>query len=602
MSTSAFFSGSPTAMKLGKTTVSGAILLACLLTPTDLQAGAFDWLGSKRPEGKSRPLAKPEPVRASASNTNSGATADGLPGFFKSETAVDPTGTGLSPLKFAETHWMNARKNLEAVTKNISAKIPAKRCTDISEKLFVIDTQIVRESLKNSGGAVEKLLQGTRTLEGVATDLNRIITAPREETLANLEKTVANLQNANEALFRQTKASITGAESLVQLAQEAYQTLELIPLLSLGPIDYYVQGSKQLMKKIQSDNEALKGLLLNIQSSSEQLVSGLEIMISTLKSSLRYSDHFAFRQYPLVNLPVPSREKLFSQLGTIQNIIKGMGNTLSIGNSHVKNSAQQFSHLFESMNAKIRDSLQYLTAVDVSSGNLPQISVYAQNQIFGLFQRTKDSIAAMHLEMAKTVRSTPMGGAPQIAMESREDATVRRSAGVAEKALPLFLLGGKSGSVRSNQTVAARHSTPTGTSQPGRGATTVLFTERRPVADPLTKGFRPEEMEILEKELGSPGLLTKDPAFERPANSSNDLAFLEETPQAENDLLKSFSPMPQAPLARMSRENRDADQLDLPQEKTDIDLLPMDIAGINESGDLIPMMRMDEPLSAHDGE
>lgn len=566
--------------------------LTVLLSDTAF-AGAMDWLTHKRPEARTSAAPKIVPEK--------GGTAADLPTFFKSEAAPDITGNSLPLIKFVESHWVNARKNLELVTKSIAGKIPARRCTDISEKLFAIDMQIVKECLKNSASGIEKLTAAAKNLQALTEELNRIVTAPREETMENLEKSIERIRVSNEQLFKLAKAITSGSDSLIKISGETYQTLELIPLLSISPIDFYVQGSKQIMKQVRSDNEALKGMLLNVQSSCEQTLSGVELMVSTLKSTLRYSDHFAFKQYPLINLPVPSREKLFSQLGALQNVVKGVDNTLSIGNSHVKNSAQQFSHGFDGLTAKIRDSLQYLTAVDVSAGNLPQISVYAQNQISGLYQRTKDGLAEMKMDIAKVTRSSTMGGAPQVTLETGDDTMSRRASAVADSRLPLFLLGGKpetgkAAPVARNQG-AVRSPSP---------EVTVLFSEKKS-AEPLPGGFRSEEMDILQKELG-PNTPVMRSSVPKPMLSEGDLLDLPRGARSnENEMLQSFNPMPSFPAGRLGDAREDGDQMaksefDPSLDKSELEMLPIDSSATQESGDLIPMLRMDDPLSAPDKE
>jgi hypothetical protein len=66
-----------------------------------------------------------------------------------------------------------------------------------------------------------------------------------------------------------------------------------------------------------SNSEAFKGLMLNILSSSEQIESGLNSIKTNVRETLRFSDHFAIKQFPLINLPAPSREKIFVRLNSL---------------------------------------------------------------------------------------------------------------------------------------------------------------------------------------------------------------------------------------------------------------------------------------------
>ncbi|HNV72614.1 MAG TPA: hypothetical protein PKO06_23095, partial [Candidatus Ozemobacteraceae bacterium] len=424
-----------------------------LLFPPLLEAGAMDWLQGKlgaKPRSSAAPAeesgAKPRNSAPAAENATS------LPDFFAPSDRLEATGQTLSTLKFVEAHWTHSRQVLETVSRSLAAKVQIKRCSDISAKLFQIVTGLSKESLKNSGGAIQGIAQSARELEQQLLLLGRIITAPGSETLANLESSIQKARTINDRQFSLVKSYLTGAESLISLGSEAYQTLELIPLLSINALDTYIAGGKQVMKQIRSNGEAMKGLLLNLQTGCEQVNAGLELMTTTLKTTLRFSDHFAFKQFALINLPVPSREKLFSQVGMLKNSLKGMQNTLEIGDSQVKNSTQQYAHLVEEITSKIRDHLQYQTAVDAASGNLPQISTYAHNQVLGLFQRAKQGIAEMRVGMNRTNREALNARPPQVAMESSTDSQARVAERVAAGKLPLFLLGGKAATSVSTAT------------------------------------------------------------------------------------------------------------------------------------------------------
>ena len=231
-------------------------LLAITLTfafaqiPVGAQAGALDWLQGK--QGKSRPATQNQTpvVKTRATEGTS------MPDFFAPPGSDSSEGT-MNLLKFTESHWAHARKVLETVTRTLVGKIQAKRCTEISTKLFQIVSGLSKESLKNSAGAVVRLNQGIQVLEQNLTELGRIITAPREETLSNLDGVIQKAQRATDAELRLAKAHLAGSENLITLGSEAYQTLELIPSLGITALDNYILGTKQLMRQIQSNGEAM---------------------------------------------------------------------------------------------------------------------------------------------------------------------------------------------------------------------------------------------------------------------------------------------------------------------------------------------------------
>jgi len=566
------------------------LLLAAVLSLSFLPAaeagGAFDWLSSKRPASKSQAGREVQIPAAQAPSRNSGK----MPDFFASEVQPDVTGQSMNLVKFVESHWMHSRKNLETVTKALVGKVPAKKCGDIAAKLLTIDLQSYKEAVKTGAVGINGLGEGNRALEQLIVELNRIITAPREETMASLEKTLAKVNQANQNQMRLARIYLAASDRLIAMGQEAYQTLELIPTLSIAPLDIYVQASKALMKQVQSSSEALKGLLLNIQNGCEQVGSGIELMTATIKTTLRFSDHFAFAQYPLINLPVPTREKLFSQLSALRNTTRGVDNTLSIGDSHVKNATQQFAHLCEAATAKIRDSLQYLNPMDTGEGNLNQISGYALNQISGLFQRVKENVAEMKMAMAKAGRAEAANG-PQIALETGEQRQERRSAGVAGEKLPLFLLGndGKLNGGRTAEPSPQLALTPAPLEAPSAdvpmGQTTVLYREDTGStsdafsATPRGDGFGLDEMGIIRQELGGDLPYIKSAQADTSLNS---------VPEPKADAMM----MPDDSLARTDLSDAGIG------DGRDLELMRMDSGpSMSDATDLIPMLRLDEPGS-----
>ncbi|NLI76181.1 MAG: hypothetical protein GX442_07050 [Candidatus Riflebacteria bacterium] len=564
---------------------AGAITAITFLlgaTTATAQAAPMDWFKSRRANQRSEAMNGKVVVQRQAP------AGQPLPDFFASQDQPSGvvTGATLTPLKFAEAHWTAAKENLENATRAIQGRIQEKKCQDLVAKLFVVDSQTYKEILKNSASGLESLGGSARTMAGLLVELNRIITAPQKETLDNLERTLARIQAQNASLLLQVKAHMAGAERLITLAQEAFQTLELIPSLSLPPIDMYVQVSKQVMRQAQSSSEAQKGLLFNVQSGAEQVTATLETMVSTIRTTLRFSDHFAFRQFPLVNLPVPTREKLFAQLGALKNAAKGIQNTLSIGDSHLKNSAQQFTHLAQSAVTKIGDALKYQGSSEYGVDNLPQISGYSYNQVCGLFQRVKDGINEMKMTMAKEGRggSAPAGSGPMptVAVET-EDQFLARKAKVAGEKLPLFLLGGGAPATAREEPVRKKAG-----GEDSLGEMQVLYSEREPPAV-VKESLMPDEVDILQQELGN--LMTGAEPLSPP-------------PQIEEEGVRARRPTPKQPLELIPptmAEPTDEEglaQAALPPESGEArssELLRMEAtAAPGETGDLLPMFRLED--------
>ncbi len=564
-----------------------AILLAAALglstLPVAEAGGALDWLSAKRPSPKAQAIsASPAPAPQAASRQSAK-----VPDFFASDVQPDVTGQSLNLVKFVESHWTHSRKNLETVTKTLMGKVPGKKCGDIAAKLLTIDTQSYKEAVKAGAVGINGLIEGNRALDRLIVELNRIITAPREETMASLEKTLANVSQANQNQMRLARTYLAAAERLISMGQESYQTLELIPTLSIAPLDIYVQASKAIMKQVQSSNEALKGLLLNIQNGCEQVTSGIELMTATIKTTLRFSDHFAFAQYPLINLPVPTREKLFSQLSGLKNTVRGVDNTLSIGDSHVKNATQQFSHLCEAATTKIRDSLKYINPMDPGSGNLNQISGYAHNQVSGLYQRLKENVAEMKMAMAKAGR-TEAAATPQIALETGEQMQERRSKAVIEEKLPMFLLGnsGKKGGSTTAEPSPRLALTPAPLEAPSQdgsmGQTMVLYREDGPVNGGAAPAASPadtfgmDEMGIIRQELGG----------ELPYISS---AKADAALNTMNEPMSDAMMLPDDSIAKAELSDPGS------ADGRDLELMRMDSApSMSDASDLIPMLRLDD--------
>ncbi len=582
-------------------------MIMWLLGFQPVHAGALDWLkGRKSP---SRPAAREQTVQVGQTvQLARPAQGEGvLPDFFSAENGPDMTGKGMNLVKFTETHWTNLRKKIEEVTLAITGKIQDKKTADITGKLSIIVVQVSREMLKSSASGIYGLQELNRNVERLVEDLGRIVTAPNQETMDNLDRAIAKVAEANRAMGQSTRSYLSAAESLIGIGAESYQTLELIPSLSIPALDVYLQGSKQLMRQVQSNGEALKGLLLNVINSAEQVSAGLELMSSTVKSTLRFSDHFAFKQYPLINLPVPSREKLFAQIGGIKNTVKGVDNTLSIGDSQVKNSAQQLTHLFQGAISKMKDALKFQDPVDPNSGSFAQISNYALNQVNGLFQRLKENVAEMKMQMAKQFRADPAGNSPRISMETREESQIRRSAAASTDKLPLYLLGEGVGNRNAP-------SDPMVLPEKSQGETMVLFSEgksRNVLGDRpgrtspslgdtsgtrLPDSFIPDEMRILQRELGGKvsvsGLSPKQSqSLEEPGIDGDQFSQgLPDDPRNPEGMARfqSDSSLEKAVID----ESGDG-------SSREFELLRMDTppSTTSEGADLIPLLRLDEPDS-----
>ncbi len=478
------------------------------------EAGALDWLNSNQK------VSRPKQVRV---ETSAGQEIQ-LTGLEQTQVA----GNNLDSYQFAQSHFSNSRAKLENACRAISSRYNDAAVRDILQKLYIIDTQLFKESIKHSALAVKEIITVNDLVGRGIQDLNRVITAPGQETLDNLDKSIDQVGSANLRQTLLVKKYLTGAERTIQMSQAAYETLELIPSLSVTSLDLLVQMSKQMMRMAQSNAEAFKGLLLNVQSSTELVSSGLENIKKTVRETLRFSDHFAVKQFPLINLPAPSREKIFVQLSSIANSVKGVENTVSIGDSQVRNTAQQFTHLTGGFVAKAAESLKYQSP-DNGEKALEQISTYARNQVSGLFLRIKEDIAQMRTEMARAARPSTGNLPPAVKFESRDEYAARQAQSASSQKLPLFLLGGPGNpgaetGARNDSVVSAarpssevqgapeefagdgfialKNATPARKTAPVKaGATQVLYDESSFSSD--ESGLMQPEMNILTQELGS---------------------------------------------------------------------------------------------------
>lgn len=577
------------------------------------EASALDWLNSNTK------VSRPRQAKASVSADQQVVQLTGL-------EQKSLTGSNLDSYQFAQSHFGNSKSKLENACRAISSRYNDAAVRDILQKLFVIDTQLFKEAIKNSALAVKEILTVNDGLGQGIQDLNRIVTAPGQETLDQLDKAVDKVGAANLSQSLLVKKYMAGAERTIQLAQSAYETLELIPSLSVPGLDLMVQMSKQLMRMTQSNAEAFKGLLLNMQSSNELISSGLENIKKTVRETLRFSDHFAVKQFPLINLPAPSREKIFVQLTSLANSIKGTENTVTIGDSQVRNTAQQFTHLIGGFLAKAGESLKYQSQADGEKAP-EQISTYARNQVSGLFLRVKEDISLMRTEMAKASRPNASNLPPAVNFESRDEYASRNAQRASSQKLPLFLLGNGGGS--DSQTASAGNGAARGNSMPGlqnsgdlliggtksaagtedggdldgfialnnanraankpvaakTGTTQVLYKENS-FADDET-GLMQPEMNILTKELGS------DFFFGESGENQGADSLMAKGSDAEGFEEDDSGPLPDESERgmQMSYDNLSSGG------EPEVEMLKFEsVSDTGDSSDLLPMMRYDSEV------
>ncbi len=352
-------------------------------------------------------------------------------------------GSNLDAYRFAQNHFGQSKAKLEQTCRAISSRYNDSSARDILQKIYVIDTQIYMQNIKNSALSVSEILKTNTSISQGLQDLKQIIMSPGQQTLETLDKTIDQVRAINATQLLTSQKYLSCLDSMTEMSQASYETYEIIPSLNMTELDLFVQASKQLMTNIRSHSESFKGLILNVKSSSEQIDSGLSSIKQTIRETLRFSDHFAIKQFPLINLPQPSREKIFVQINSLANTIKGIDNTVSIGDSQVRNSAQQFTHLISAFVDKSTESMKYRKD-DFSEKAQTQISTYARNQVCGLFVRIKEDMGNMRTEMAQAGKANG-NLQPVINMESRSEYVARKAKSAAEDKLPLFLLGGKNG-------------------------------------------------------------------------------------------------------------------------------------------------------------
>ncbi len=581
------------------------------MTGAPAQAGALDWLiqTSSSRNARQAVSATPEEKRAESVQVQ-----------VEAREEQQLTGGNLDTFNFASSHWTQSRTRLEKACRAISSRYNDNAARDILQKLFVITTQIFRENIRNTAMAVGEVRDVNLKVRQGLIAVNRIVTAPGQETLDNLDRAIDEVLAANVNQLLYVKKFLVASERTAQLARTSYETLELIPSLSLPALDMMVQMSKQLMRVSQSNSEAFKGLLLNVQSSNEQVSAGLDNVKKTVRETLRFSDHFAVKQFPLINLPTPSREKIYVQLNTLNNFVRGVDNTVQIGDSQVRNASQQFTHMITGFIAKAAESLKYQSP-DNQEKALTQISNYARNQVGGLFLRSKEDIASMRSEMAKAARPGTGNMPPAVNVESGEEMASRRARSAAGEKLPLFLLGGKNSAEQPSPVPSAETTVLTAgvadqgsflplkvssaadaqpvqlssrrSSAPAGVTEQVLYDESMSFGD--STDLMQSEVNILSNELGADFFFGSGENISQSslqARNDDSVGFAEEDADDEETDNNGFAES----NMQVSYDNLNS------SGEPEIELLKFDSASYGSSGDdLIPMMRFEgEALNFED--
>jgi hypothetical protein len=548
-----------------------AVVLACSISSSAF-ANPLNWFRSSSSNSKE--------VRQAESLNQSGAATVQI-----TESAL--SGQNLDPMDFARTHYDHSRKKLEQVVRAIMHKASDKGTSDLLKKLYIINTQVFKEAIKNSAQAVNELSTGNEGMRRQLAALSRIITSPGQETLDSLEQAVEQLKYANNQQTVKVKKFLSGFEKIIQIGKSAYETLELIPSLPVPGTDMTIAAAKQLMKVVQSNAEAFKGLLLNVMASCDQIVSGLDMVKKTVHETLRFSDHFAIKQFPLINLPAPAREKVYVLLSSLNDSLKGVGNTLTIGDSQLRNTAQQFTHNTSALTAKVAETLKF-AQMNTSERANDQISNYAQNQVAGLYQRVKDDIRDMKANMQTIARGHKEN--PDIRIESRQEYARRKTTSVSQNKLPLFLLG-SSGGKASDKTLTAEPEEDQGfvplrtvkaeqKAVPETIVSKVLYSEKD--HEPQGSDLLQTEISILQDELGENFFF----ADSQPEQHVEDEEMLDEDEELPDH---GFAEYEETASLQTSYDNLDS------TTEPEIELLKFDLTSYeNNSSELLPMMRMND--------
>lgn len=398
------------------------LMVAAFSLASPAQASVLDWFS-----GRSRVS-----DNADANNGNLAVT------MAQPEESI--RGENLDAMGFVQQHWSTARNRLHRLCRALADSSNDAGMADIVEKLFIVDTQLFREAIRGNAVAVTEIADANEAIKQNLAVLSQVVTAPGQETLAALNKTLDQIVAANARQLLLVRKYLTGSDRMIQTSSSAYETIMLIPSLSHQALDLLVKTSQQIMRMTQSNSEAFKGLLLNVQNNGEQISSAIESIKQTIRETLRFSDHFAIQQFPLVNLPIPSRERIFVHINSLNNSSKGISNTISIADSQIRNSAQQFGHRISDYVARASESLKFATPHDRPR---EQISNYARNQVSGLFTRVREDLSEMRKDMEVAARTATGGQPPEVRLESAQDSSIRRARSAVGGKLPMFLLGGE---------------------------------------------------------------------------------------------------------------------------------------------------------------
>lgn len=359
-----------------------------------------------------------------------------VPGFEDSEQARKNQ-NGI--LQHIQQSWTNARNRYNTVCRKIADISHNDSIKDVVQKVFVLGTQVFRESIRNSATSVEEFSEKNRVMQSQIARISQIITSPGSETLESLKKALNNIEASNVRQKSLIKKYMSGTETVSTLADNNYQTLMLIPSLSNVLYDGLIQNSVQIMRLTVSNSDSFKGTLLNIDTSVDHIENSIAEIRRILSETLRFSEHFAIHQFPLVNLPTPSRERIFVQINSINNTIRNINNTVNTTGAHVRNTSGQFSDLIDSFISRALETMRYSapTEYDKPSG---QILNYTRNQVNGLFLRTGEEMNALRVNMKRAAQIDNMP--PRVVHESATDQRLRQTRTAVRERLPLFLLGG----------------------------------------------------------------------------------------------------------------------------------------------------------------
>ena len=114
-------------------------------------------------------------------------------------------GSNLDAYRFAQTHFGQSKAKLEQTCRAISSRYNDASARDILQKMYVIDTQIYMQNIKNSALSVSEVLKTNTAISQGLSDLKQIIMSPGQQTLDSLDKTIDKVRsiNANQLLISQ---------------------------------------------------------------------------------------------------------------------------------------------------------------------------------------------------------------------------------------------------------------------------------------------------------------------------------------------------------------------------------------------------------------